>query len=470
MKVTQEKLAGSQIGLEIEIPAETSQQTYDNVVKNLARSTQIPGFRKGKIPRQVLIQRLGTQRIKAAALEELIQNSLETAIKQESIAALGNYKLRSNFEELIQQYTPGQPLKFSASVDVPARVELGDYHNLQVKSEEITYKPEDVDRWLQEQREKYVTLVPIEDRGAQMGDVAIIDYQAKSVTETGEAGEPIAGVQAKDFQVDMGEGKFIAGFLEGIVGMQPEETKELALTFPDDYPQKDLAGKPAIFTITLQELKAKELPELDDEFAEQVSENSEEKFATLQALREYLEKQYRERAENETKNNIQTAIVEELVKISSVELPETQIEEEVTEVLKQTFVQVQQMGIDPKQLFTPDNVPKMRGNARPDAIKRLQQSLLVEEVAKRESLEPDAETVEKRFNELKKQLTGQDIDLEKLREVVTDELRSEKTLDWLQEKVQVELVPPGSLKETAESEAGTETSDAQAGESAESEG
>jgi trigger factor len=452
MKVTQEKLADSQIGLEIEIPAETSQQTYDSVVKDLARTTQIPGFRKGKIPRQVLIQRLGSKRIKAAALEELIQKSLEAAIKQEAIEVLGNYKLRTSFEELIQKYTPGQPFTFLASVDVPASVQLGDYHNLQVKAEEIAYKPEDVDNWLREKQEKFVTLVPVEDRPSQMGDVAIIDYEGKATTETGEIGEPIPGVQGTDFQVDIGEGKFIAGFLEGIVGMKPEETKELALTFPEDYPQEDLAGKPVTFTITLKELKAKELPEIDDDFAEQVTENSEEKFDTLAGLKEYLEKQYREKADKETKNNIQTAIVQELVRISTVELPETQIEDQVTEILKQTFMQVQQMGMDPKILFTSDNVPKIRENARPDAIERLKQSLVVREVAKVEALEPEDTAVEEKFNEVKAQLAGQDIDLDKLLDVVTDELRTEKTLNWLQEKTKVELVPEGSLQETSEAE------------------
>ncbi len=127
MKVTQEKLPASQIGLEIEIPSETTKQTYEKVVQNLSRTANIPGFRKGKVPRQILLQRLGNVRVKAAALEELIQDGLEKALKQESIEALGNYQLITSFEELIEQFKPGEPLTYKASVDVEPEVKVTGY-------------------------------------------------------------------------------------------------------------------------------------------------------------------------------------------------------------------------------------------------------------------------------------------------------------------------------------------------------
>ena len=260
MKITQEKLPASQIGLEIEISAESSQNTYEKVVRNLARSSNIPGFRKGKVPRQILLQRVGKERIKAAALEELIQNSIEKAIEQESIDSLGNYQLRSNFEELIEQYKPGEVLTFSASVDVPPTVAVGDYQGLTIKAEEITYDPAQVDKVLEQRREEHATLVPVEDRPAQMGDIIVIDFAGRFADTEAEAGAAIPGAQAEDFQVDLAEGKFIEGLLEGVVGMKPEETKEIAVTFPSDYQKEDLAGKGAVFTVTLKEIKEKELP------------------------------------------------------------------------------------------------------------------------------------------------------------------------------------------------------------------
>jgi trigger factor len=454
MKVTQEKLPASQVGLEIEISSEISKNTYEKVVQDLARSSNIPGFRKGKVPRQILLQRLGSQRIKAAALEEIIQSSIEEAIKQESIPSLGNYKLRSDFTELIQSYQPGQPLTFSASVDVPPEVQIEKYQDLEIKAEETVYDPADVDKFLEERRAEKADVIPVEDRPAQMGDIAIVDFQGKLLNEQGEETEDIEGGQANNFQVELEAGRLIPGMVEGIVGMKPEETKKVEATFPDDYPKEELAAKPASFTITLKELKQKELPDLDDDFAQEVSE-----FETIAELRESIEKQLQEKAQNETKNSVHSVILDELVKLSTIELPETMIQDEVTNVLTQTLMQMQQLGVDVNRFFTPESVPKMRENARPEASERLQKSLILAEIGKRESIQPSAEEIDAKIQEISKQLAGQEFDLAKLRQMVTDDLLKEKTLDWIQEKSQVELVPKGTLnqseeeaKETAEEE------------------
>ena len=150
MKVTQEKLPDSQIGLEIEMSGETSRNTYEKVVRDIARSSNIPGFRKGKIPRPILIQRIGKTRIKGAVVEELIQSGIKDAIAQESIEALGNYKLKSEFDNLIESFKPGEPFIFSATIDVPPSVELGNYQGLSVKAEESVYDPKTLEEYLEE--------------------------------------------------------------------------------------------------------------------------------------------------------------------------------------------------------------------------------------------------------------------------------------------------------------------------------
>ncbi|MDJ0633304.1 MAG: trigger factor [Xenococcaceae cyanobacterium MO_188.B29] len=452
MKVTQEKLPDSQIGLEIEISSETSQKTYEKVVQNLTRSTNIPGFRKGKVPRQVLLQRLGSQRIKAAALEEIIQASLKEAIDQESIESLGNYQLRSNFDELVQQYKPGETLTFSAAIDVPPSAELGEYQNLKVKAEESVYDPQQVEDFLEQRRAEQADLIPVEERSAEMGDVAIIDFSGK-LTAEGEEGQEIEGGSATNFQVEIAEGKLIPGMVEGVVGMKPEETKEVSVTFPEDYAKEDLAGKPAVFSITLKELKAKDLPDLDDDFA---AENSE--FETMAELRQSLEEQFQEKAATETKNNINEAITTLLLEQSTVDIPETLIQEEVTQVLTQTLMQMQQMGIDVKQLFNADTVPKMRENARPEAIENLKKSLIIAEIGKRESLQATEAEIAQKMAEVQEQLSGRDIDQEKLREMVTQDVNQEKTFDWLREKAEVELVPQGTLTESPEEDSTSEES------------
>jgi trigger factor len=447
MKVTQERLPASQVGLEIEISSETSKSTYEKVVQDLARSSNIPGFRKGKVPRQILLQRLGSQRIKAAALEEMIQKSLEEAIAQESIKSLGNYKLRSDFDGLLEAYQPGQPITFSASVDVPPEVQIDNYQNLEVKAEESVYDAAEIDKYLEDRRAQKADLIPVEDRPAQMGDIAFVDFHGKIVNEEGEEVGDVEGGQATNFQVEMEEGRLIPGMVEGMVGMKPEETKKISATFPEDYPKQELASKPAVFEVTIKELKQKELPELDDDFAQEVSE-----FETIAELRESLEKQFQDKASKETKNSVHTSLLGELVKLSTIELPESMIQDEVTNVLTQTLMQMQQLGVDVNKLFTPDSVPKMRENSRPEAIERLQKSLILEEIGKRESIKPTQDEIDAKIKEISKQFEGQEVDRVKLREMVEEDLLKEKTLDWLQEKAKVELVPKGSLEESSSDE------------------
>ena len=454
MKVTQERLPESQVGLNIEIAPEASRNAYEKMVQNLSRSSNIPGFRKGKVPRRVLLQRIGNERIKAAALEELIQKSLQDAIEQESIQALGQPNLRSDFDELLGAYNPGDAFTFSIAVDVPPSLELADYNNLKVTAEEIVYQPEKVDEFIEERRTQKADLVPVEDRTAQMGDVAFVDFKG-TLTAEGEEGKEIEGGSATNFQVEIAEGKLIPGMVEGIVGMKPEETKEVAVTFPEDYPQEDLAGKPAVFSITLNELKTKELPELDDDFAQEISDDE---FETFAAYKESLEKQFQEQAQTQTNNNINAAIANALLAQNQIDLPESLVQEEVTNVLTKTLMQMQQMGLDVRQLFNSDNVPMLRDNARPEAVTNLQKSLMIKEIAKKEGLEPDQAAIDAKIAEIRPQLTGQEVDEDRLLEMVTDDLLSENTYNFLRDKAQVELVPEGSLAESAdESEAELDT-------------
>ncbi len=439
MKVTQEKLPKSQLGLEIEIPAETTKKVYEKVVQNLARSANIPGFRKGKVPRQILLQRMGVQRIKEAALEDLVQDSLKQAIAQESIEALGNYQLVSTYEELIGQFQPGEPLTFSASVDVPPEIQLGEYSGLSVKAEETQADPEAVDKFLEERRVEQATLIPVESRPAQMGDVAVVDYSGKFPGEGEEATE-ISGAQATDFQIELGEGKFLKDIIEGIVGMNPGETKEVPVQFPDDYPREDLAGKSAVFTITLKELKEKELPQLDDDFAQEVSEQE-----TLAELREFLETQFREKAEQETAASKEKALLEALLEKVEIDLPETMIEREVEAILTQTAMQMESYGMDIRKLFNAETMPQLRERSRPDAVERLRKSLALEEIAKRESITLEQEEIEAKLKELMEQLAGQDVDPQRARQFIESDLLKEKAIKWLEEHGTIELVPKGSL-------------------------
>jgi len=440
MKVTQENLPDSQVGLEIEVPADLSKQGYEKVLRDYMKSANIPGFRKGKVPRQILIQRIGTMQLKAAALEEIVQSVIEKAIKQEEIDALGNYQLQSNFEELMGTYKPGEPFTLSASVDVPPRVKLSEYKGLSVQAEEIKPKEGRVDETLEGYRENLATLVPVEDRAAEEGDVAVVDFIGKAENAEGEV-EAFEGGSAQDFQVEISEGKFIPGFVEGMVGMSLEEEKDVEVTFPEDYPQAELAGKPATFTITLKELKEKELPEVDDDFAEEVSE-----FETLEELRTSLEERYQKEAADATDANVDQALLNELVKHIEAEIPKTLIQREVDFIVTQTAMQLSRQGIDLSKFLTKDLVDNMRENAKPEAVERLNRTLALGEIAKQESLAITDEAVKARTEEMMAEVDDpSQVDPERLNQVVNEDLLKEKILGWLKENSNVELVPEGSL-------------------------
>ncbi len=511
MKVTQEKLPDSQLGLEIEISPEVSKTVYEKTIQRFMKTLNVPGFRRGKLPRQVLIQRFGMSRIKAAVIEELIDDTLPKAIEQEEIDALGNYKLRSSMEELIQQFQPGSVFTYSASVDIPPELQLAPYTNLTVKSERVDYNPEDVDKLIESYRERRATLVPIEDRPAALGDVAIIDFRSKPVEAPSDEQEAIAEADGtteleteanpdidpkeqasieistlasnavdaeagiildddddydewrQDFQLDLNLEEFpIDGLIENIVGMQLDETKEFQARYSDDYSVPELAGMEVKFKVVLKELKERELPELDDDFAQDVSE-----YETIAELREYLETQHKESAEKETKLGKQDALMTEILSKTTVEFPETLIDKEVTNVLTQTLVRLSNQGLDIKSMMTPDLVSSLRERARPEAISSLKTDYTIAEIAKQESIEVDIDEVQAKMNEFLEENRRDDIDLEKLREVMTSEVQMEKVFEFLDANNTVELLPPGTLSENEESEDGDEDNSAEATESSE---
>ncbi len=446
MKVTQEKLEQSRIGLQIEVTGDQTTKYYEQAIKRLSTNANIPGFRKGKIPRQVILQRVGQTQIKATALEALLEPAINEAIKQESVPAIGNYQITSDFEELLGSYVPGQTLIFKATVDVPPTANLGTYTGLAIKAEEIVYDPAQVDDFIDRQRREKATTVPVVGRAAKLEDIAVVDYSGKLAD-----GTEIEGARADDFDIELSEGKFISDLVNGIVGMSVGETRNINVVFPADYPREDLAAQPAMFHVVLKDLKAQELPALDDDFAKEASD-----FDTLVEFRESLVTRFQEQAKKSTDQNIQNAIEQALIDVVDVELPETTIDRETMNILNQMASQFSQYGMDINKLFTRETIPKMKENCRPDAINNLKQQLAIAQIAETEGIVVTDEAIAAKMSEILPQLAGQDIDENRLHSYITEDLQKEKTLTWLQERAQVELVPEGSLKPADEDEAAGE--------------
>lgn len=446
MKVTQEKRPQSQLALNIEIPADVSKKAYEKVVRDLSKTLRIPGFRKGKVPRQVLLQRLGPGRVRAEALEGLVQDSIDKAVKQAEVDALGNYKIEPQIDALLEQYKPGEVLTFTAVMDVPPEVELGNYQALCVQAEEVEYDPAQVEKYLEGQRSRLATLVPVEGRPAQRGDVVVVNYSGRLPGAEEEDDTLIEGAQASDFELELESGKFLEDLVNGIEGMAVEETKEVSVQFPDDYGREDLAGQSALFDVVLNEIKEKELPELDDEFAEEVSE-----FETLAALREDIEAKYKQQAEDATKANTEAAIAKALLEVVETEVPETLIEREVNLMIQQSLAELERYGVDPSQIMTPESAEKLKAEARPEAIERLTTNLALQEVANVRSIEPDSEKMAEQIAKIYEQMGDQQLDRQRVEEFVSSELLEAQAMEWLCENLTIELVPAGSLQAEADS-------------------
>jgi trigger factor len=301
--------------------------------------------------------------------------------------------------------------------------------------------PDRVDKTLSQYQNNLATLVPIEDRAAQAGDVAVIDFVGKVQTEAGEF-EEFQGGSGTDFQVELEEGRFIPGFVEGIVGMALDEAKDVEVPFPDDYSQTELAGKPAVFSITLKEIKEKELPDLDDDFAQEISE-----FETFEELRNSLVERYQQEADEQTKTNKNNALIEALVADLEAEIPNTLVQKEVDFLLTQTILQLSRQGIDVNKMLTRELVDGMRQRTRPEAIDRLRRTLALGEVAKQEGIQIEEAALRDKIKEAMAEVEDpSQIDPDRLKQVLTEELLQEKILVWLEEHNTVELVPEGTLK------------------------
>ncbi|MFM7642533.1 MAG: trigger factor [Cyanobium sp.] len=444
LKVSAQPRPGSRVALEVAIPGGRCQASYDAALEKLSRSVKLPGFRKGKVPRSVLIQQLGPLRIRATALEDLVESVCRDALEQERIDALGRPALQEAFEAVLDRFTPGSELVLTLEMDVEPSPTLKTTKGLKAEAAPVAFDPAKVEELLEQSRRQLAALVPVEGRPAAMGDVARISFSGVFA----DSGDPIEGGSSEGMEVELEEGRMIPGFVEGIVGMEVAASRDVSCTFPESYPQQEAAGRPATFTISLVDLKTKELPELDDAFAQQASDKG-----TLAELRAELETRLKEDAERRHQANRQEALLEALVEQLEVELPETLIQQEMRQLVEQTASQIAQQGMDVKKVFTADVVRSLMDTSRPEAEKRLRRTMALRALALEEKVEvPEAE-VTARATEVRRELGERaNIDEERLRIAVSEELLQEKLLSWLEANATVSESTPTTSPSSAKSE------------------
>lgn len=432
-------LPQSRLAIELEIPSDACKSILDETINTISRSAKIPGFRAGKIPKQVLIQRIGITQLYASALEKIIDRSWKEALKTESIEPLCEPELEDGFESLLKKFNPEKNLKLILQTDVTPELKLKKTKGIKVSVKKNKFDPKSIEEALEKSRDQLANIVPVENRAAKMGDIAVIKFEGIYK----DSKEKIEGGSSESMDLELLENKMIPGFVEGIVGMKINSKKKLNLKFPDDYTNQEAKGKEAIFEINLKDLKAKELPDLNDEFAKQ-SANKQ----TLKELKEDLEKQLKDNFEKAQKNIKVEALIDALSKELDTEIPKSLIDIEVRNNIEQTAQRFAQQGIDIKSTFTPELVQSLAESSRPQAEQNVIKGLALKALAEKENIKIDDNEVNLRMKEFEMEIekSPSKIDIEKLKDAIEKDILQEKLIAWLEENSQIEEVIENSNK------------------------
>ncbi len=409
----------NEVKLEITIEAEKFENAMKKVYFQNAKYFNIPGFRKGKAPMNIVEKYYGAQIFYEDAFNEVATESYDEALKENKIEAVSRPTVD------IKQMEKGKDVIFTAVVQTKPEVELGKYKGIDLKKVEYTVEDKDIEHELGHMQEHNSRLVSIDNRALENGDIATIDFEGFV------DGVAFDGGKAEGHELEIGSGAFIPGFEDQLVGMNIDEEKEITVTFPKEYFSKDLAGKEAMFKVKLHEIKKKELPELDDEFAKDVSE-----FDTLEELKasikEKLEKDNEQKAKYETEDAAIKAVCEKV----KVEIPSGMVEMEVENMLKDFEQRLAYQGLKMEQYLkmigkTEEEVKK---EYEPQAIEAIKSRLTLEAIIKAEKIEATEKEITEKLEEMAKNY-GKKVeeisDNENLKKYIKEGIESEKAIDYI---------------------------------------
>ncbi|PLR68321.1 MULTISPECIES: trigger factor [Bacillaceae] len=380
MSAKWEKLEGNQGVLTVEVDAETFSKALDEAFKKVSKQVNIPGFRKGKIPRGMFEQRFGAESLYQDALDIILPEAYPQAVEEAGIEPIDRPEID------VEQIEKGKNLIFTAKVIVKPEVKLGEYKGLEVEKIDAEVSEEDVDAELKSLQERHAELVVKEDGAVEDGDTVVIDFEGFV------DGEAFEGGTAENYTLEIGSGSFIPGFEEQLVGLEANGEKDVEVTFPEEYHAENLAGKPATFKVKLHEIKAKELPALDDEFAKDVDEEVE----TLEALKEKTKNRLEETRKAEAENALRDALVDKASDNAEVDIPQILIENEVNRMMQEfeQRLQAQGMNLELYFQFSGQDEDALKEQMKEDASKRVKYNLTLEAIAKAENIEVTDEEVD----------------------------------------------------------------------------
>lgn len=387
MKASWEKLEKNEGVLTIEVEKEKVNDALDQAFKKVVKNINVPGFRKGKVPRQIFEARFGVESLYQDALDILLPQAYAEAVDETGIEPIDQPEVD------VQQIAKGEDLKFTAKVQVKPEVKLGEYKGIEVEERDFSVTDEELENELKQMQERHAELVVVEDRPAQEGDTAVIDYEGFV------DGEPFEGGKAERHNLELGSGSFIPGFEDQVIGMEKGEEKDIQVTFPEQYHSKELAGKEAVFKVKLHEIKQKVLPELDDEFALDVSE-----FETLEEYKEDLKRSLQEEKDRQRRQYIESVIMEKVAEAAEVEIPEPMIKTETDRMIQEFSNQMmmQGMNLDMYYQMTGQNEQSLREQMKDNASRRVLNNLVLEAISEAENIQVSEEDIKEELEQLAK--------------------------------------------------------------------
>lgn len=402
MSLQVEKLEGNMARLTIEVPAGDLEKAIQNAYMKQKNRINLPGFRKGKVPRQMIEKMYGPEIFYDDAANALIPDAYADAYDECEL------EIASQPEINVVQIEKGKPFIFTAEVAVKPEVTLGEYKGLEVDKISDQVTQEEVDKKVEQEAEKNARTVTVEDRPVQDKDEIILDFEGFI------DGEAFEGGKGENYPLTIGSGSFIPGFEEQLIGVESEKEVEVNVTFPEDYHAEELRGKEAVFKCTVHEIKAKELPEIDDEFAAEVSE-----FDTLDEYKEDVKAKLKEQKIAEGKTKQENQAVDQAVENASMDIPDAMIKTQARQMVDNFTRRMQAQGFTPEQYFqiTGSSEEKMIEEVTPQAEKQIKTRLVLEAVAKAENIEISDERLDE---EIAKMAESYRMEADKFKEIMSD--------------------------------------------------
>lgn len=421
MNVKVENVEKNVVRLEIEVDSSKFDEGLQKSFLKNSKKFNIPGFRKGKAPRAVVERYYGVESLYEDAINEVCPEAYERAVEENDIHPVEKPEID------IKQIGKGQNLIFTAQVTVKPDVELGQYKGVEVSKIEVVVTDDEVDNEVKRVADKNARLVTIEDRGIEKGDIAVIDFEGFIDNKPFENGK------ASDYSLTIGSGSFIEGFEDQLLGKKTGEETEVNVTFPEDYGAKELAGKPALFKVKIKEIKLKELPVIDDEFAKDVSE-----FDTIEAYKEDIRKKLTESAEHKAKHETEDKIVDKVVENATVDIPKVMIDNRVDRLIYDFQMRLRYQGLDIDKYLEimGMDAETFRKQFEKNAEKEVKTQLVLEKISQTEKIDASEEDIDGEIKRLAESYNQPFEDFRKhLREDDIEYIKSScivgKTIDFL---------------------------------------